>query len=536
MRGDSIEQRDPQGRPDGPAGIGHAIRRLQRFIKDRAGNVYVIFAIVAPILLLVVGAGIDYSYAENTKRALQDATDAATLAVSAAVARNPNLTVASLQILAQTVLAANLPGTTPTISDFHVCAPVQNDCAAKTGTMVMNTVLVATQAAAPCTLGAILPQFCSASHGTAQTLKAQTTTVIGFGATMQLNLVMDTSASMIVGSTPADVTAISNWMSYSTSTTTTTNQTTCTGSRKHQTCTTQPVTTTTVDYPHWNAMIPGDPGPAFASDNPQCAFACHDLGGSTTSANIAEGLANAKAANATTRFDVMINAANKLLDHVNTEVTSSTLLAKNNYVFNLYGFDTTLHTWGTPNMPYATASGEVGQIQPGLDTNIDTAMNSLATTIGKNGTGGSVSSPLKFVMLVTDGLQSNRDSNWCATSQMTADPAYGGYKDCPAGTGFDSPMNTANCTTMKNNGIVLAVLETPYVPLDGSDPNVQPYEKTVRRVIYPSGAGTASTVSAALSTCASPGYYFQATNASDIASGFVTLTDKFLSQMSYIAH
>jgi hypothetical protein len=118
---------------------------------------------------------------------------------------------------------------------------------------------------------------------------------------------------------------------------------------------------------------------------------------------------------------------------------------------------------------------------------------------------------------------------------MKADSAYGGYVDCPAGIGYDAPLNTANCTTMKNNGVVVAVLETPYVPLDGEDPNVQPYEKTVRNVIYPKGAGTQSAVSTALSACATSGYYFQATNASDIATGFVTLTDKFLSQSSYIS-
>ena len=40
--------------------------------------------------------------------------------------------------------------------------------------------------------------------------------MIGFGATLQLNIVMDTSASMIVGATDADVTTISNWTSAKT--------------------------------------------------------------------------------------------------------------------------------------------------------------------------------------------------------------------------------------------------------------------------------------------------------------------------------
>ena len=64
---------------------------------------------------------------------------------------------------------------------------------------------------------------------------------------------------------------------------------------------------------------------------------------------------------------------------------------------------------------------------------------------------------------------------------------------------------------------------------------MQPYEKTVRDVIYPNGPNTTSAVSQALSQCATSGYYFQAVNSTDIATGFLTLTNKFLAQSSYIS-
>jgi Flp pilus assembly protein TadG len=505
--------------------------RLRGLIKDRRANVYVIFALTAPVLLVMIGAGIDYSFAFGSKRTLQDATDAATLAVSAAVAKNPNTTEPTLQTLAQNVLNADFPQA-PTIKEFHVCAPVQADCTSSAGSMANDTVLLSTSATAPCTMSALVPLICNASAGAAQKISVSTSTVIGFGANMQLNLVLDTSASMIVGATPSDVTLIANWMSYSTTTTT------C---DKHgQNC------VTTTDYPNWNAMMPNDPGPAFSGDNPQCAFACHDLGGSTTSANIAEGLANAHTANATTRFDVMIAAGEQLLNHVQAETSSSTVLAKNIYKFNIYSFDTTLHKWGSSNMDNTTALGVFtgNQIQPGLDTYIDNSMSTLASNsyVGHNGNGSSTASPLKFVMLVTDGLQSDRNNNWGCT--WTNSTAWGALTDdrgqpqqtCKPSTGFDKPMNTANCTTMKNNGIVVAVLETPYVPLSGEDQHVLPYERTVQATIYPGGPNTASTVSAALQACATTGYYFQASNASDIATGFISLTDKFLSQSSYLSH
>lgn len=518
--------------------VTRAMARLRAFASDTSANVFVTTAIVAPLLLVLVGASLDYSYAVNAKHQLQDALDAATLAVSAAVTENPNDTETQLRAIAQSVLDANYTGTAPTITNFHVCAPVQNDCTSNGVAMQNDTVTIATQAQAPCTLGGFMPGLCTASNGSAQTLGVSTTTVIGFGATMQLNLVLDTSASMIVGATQNDVNLIAAWMDYSTTTPVYTNE--CTGYGRHQTC--QEVQTgTTTTYPNWNAMEPNDPGPAFSGDNPQCAFACHDLGDSTTAADVSQGLSNAHTAGATTRFDVMTAAATQLINHVQSEVTSSQVLAKNTYLFNVYSFDTTLHTWGSSNMNYSSALSAISQVSPGLDTYLNTAMTSLVTTVGQNGNGSSSSSPLKFVMLVTDGLQSSRDNNWNCSSWVNT-TNFGTYyingqvaSQCPSNSAFDGPINTTTCQSMKSNGVVLAVLETPYVPLAGQDPNVMPYERTVQTTIFPNGPGTTSAISTALSNCATNGYYFQATSSSDIATGFITLTDKFLSQMSYIS-
>ena len=87
--------------------------------------------------------------------------------------------------------------------------------------------------------------------------------------------------------------------------------------------------------------------------------------------------------------------------------------------------------------------------------------------------------------------------------------------------------------------MVVGVLETPYVPLTGQDAQNTPYESNVRSTIYPDGDPTlhpnsTSTVSTALSACASPGYYFQAVNSGDISNGFQTLTDQFLARSAAI--
>jgi len=529
--------------------------RLRSFAGDRRGNVLIMFALTLPFLLTLVGGVINFSYGEDAKVALQDATDAATLAVSAEVVKNPNDTEATLQQLAQSSLNANFTmqgaTTVPTITNFHVCAPVQNDCNNKGVTMANDTVAMDTTATAPCIPMPLPTIYCTSGNPPKQTVNGTTTAVIGFGATMQLNIVMDTSASMIVGATTTDVTDITNWMSA-----TTTVREVCDSSRRTKTC---------VHWGNWNAMKPSDQvadypqsggAPSFPGDNPPCAFACHDVGGSTTSSDIQTGLSNAHASGATTRFDVMISAANQLISNIQSLLANNSNLAKNTYIVNIFGFDDSIHQYGTSNMPCSAAScsgvtNAISSVVPGLDTYLNSAMDSFSAAtgtyaIGANGNGSSTGSPLKFMILVTDGLQSDRNNNW-STSYCPS--GYSGptkgfdsnwnYSNQSGFTtyycGFDTSISQSDCTKLKNEGVVLAVLETPYVPLTGQSPQVQPYEQTVRHTIYPGGASGASVISQALQSCATTGYYFQANSPSDISTGFTNLTTKFIQQHSYLA-
>jgi Flp pilus assembly protein TadG len=528
----------------------------RRFAADKGANVLIMFGLLLPVLLALVGAGLDFSFDEDAHVRLQDATDAAGLAVSAQVVKNPNESEATLQTLALSVLQANYPnpdGSTvaATITNFHVCAPVQSDCNNNGVTMANDTVAIGTQTTAAC-IPLPLPTTVCAGSPPGQTIKASATTVIGFGATLQLNVVMDTSASMIVGSTPADVNTIAGWMSAKTTVT--------------EKCGSPSVTQSCYHWGNWNAMEPNNQvadypvnggTPSFGNDNPPCAFACHDLGGSTTSADIVQGLTNATAAGATTRFAVMIAAANSLITNVQSLLSNNTNLAQNTYLFNIYGFNDNITQYGSSNMPCSASScssvtSAINAVSPGMDTYLNSAMQTFSASsgtdsIGTNGNGSSSSSPLKFMILVTDGLQSDRNNNWSgATTSYDSAWNYPNSTTSPElisgmrpGTnyeaGFDGPLSQTYCTALKNEGVILAVLETPYVPLDGMDPQIQPYEQTVRDTIYPGGSGTASAISAALQACASPGYYFQANSPSDISTGFTNLTTEFIQQHSYIS-
>ena len=464
---------------------------LRRVVGDRSASVAPIVAILAPTLILLGLGTADAAIGLDVRSDLQSATDAAALSVAHAVLANVNTTETSLKATAQAVLNSDFKGAAPTITAFHVCAPVQNDCTMGGVTLPNNTVTLDTSAQALCTL--------CLSGGSSKTLYGVSQTVIGFSKTMQINIAMDSSASMIVGATSADVTTISNWVTA-----------------------------------NWLSVKPGDPSPYTNADNPPCAFACHDEGDSTTTADIALGLTHAHTAGATTRFDVMTSAAGQLITYVASLATSNTLLAKNTYVFNVYSFDQTLHTWGTSNMTSTAAQTAVSSVTPGLDTWLSTIMPTLKTTVGSSGTGASSASPLKFLIIVTDGLQSDRNLNWQNCTSWGTYAPWSFNSACLAGE-YDTPISTTQCQAIKNNGVVLAVLETPYVPLTGQDPHETPYEGTVRDVIYPGGPNTASTLSTALSACASTGYYFQATSSSQIATDFLQLTNKFLQHSTYIS-
>ena len=56
----------------------------------------------------------------------------------------------------------------------------------------------------------------------------------------------------------------------------------------------------------------------------------------------------------------------------------------------------------------------------------------------------------------------------------------------------------------------------------------------MRHNIYPNGPNAPSAVSTALQSCATTGYYYQASSSAAISSGFTSLTDKFLASTAYV--
>jgi hypothetical protein len=120
------------------------------------------------------------------------------------------------------------------------------------------------------------------------------------------------------------------------------------------------------------------------------------------------------------------------------------------------------------------------------------------------------------------------------------DPLWNWNQTCVNTGSYPGTIQTSQCQQIKSNGIILAVLETPYVPLTGQNPGNPygsqfKYEGSIRHFIYPNGPNTPSTVSQALQTCATTGYYYQAATDADISTGFASLADKFMSSVPYLS-
>jgi Flp pilus assembly protein TadG len=93
---------------------------IDRFCRDRRGNIAIITAAALIPLLGFVGAAIDYGSATQARTSLQNALDAASLAVNKA-GLDPSISDGQLQQIAQDTIAANYKlATNYTLTTFDV--------------------------------------------------------------------------------------------------------------------------------------------------------------------------------------------------------------------------------------------------------------------------------------------------------------------------------------------------------------------------------------------------------------------------------
>ena len=167
----------------------------------------------------------------------------------------------------------------------------------------------------------------------------------------------------------------------------------------------------------------------------------------------------------------------------------------------------------------------------------DTSLESLAKLIGSGGDGETAASPKKLVLMLTDGVQSER--NWVlqTTSGLRFPTSYNALQRAV------TPLNPDWCQSMKDQSATVGVLYTEYLPMTwdwgynatvGQTMNSSSFASVWQGTIA-SGSGTGTRLAyipVALEACASSSSLFlHAESEEEIETGLSQLFKQYLSKI-----
>jgi len=429
---------------------------IRRFIRRREANVAITFALASLPTIYLLGMGLDYSSAVRRQSQLDAAADAAAIAAvtPAMMAQDTQVatTAATNVFNAKAVGLAGLQSTpTPTVT-------------------ITNNGLVRTATVA----------YTAQATNNFPTLLGQTSWAIGgsssASATVMPNinfyLLLDSSPSMAIAGTPADIQTMVN----------------------------------------------------HTSSQGGCAFACHESHPSSDNLGNPGGEDNyalARNLGVTLRIDLMAQATASLMSTAKATETAN----GNTYKMAIYTFDVALHAiQGTPTSNLTLAATEASGIQvlqvynnncltssncnDDTDTDFANAMSGINSDMPNPGGGTNLNgdTPQEVLFIVSDGLE-DKNSSTCSKPTIS----YSGGIRC------QQPFDTTWCTTIKNRGIRIAVLYTEYLPLPTNS-------------WYQTGYGTfkgiapfQSQIGPNMQSCASPGLFWDVQSGGDITSAMAAL-------------
>ena len=452
---------------------------IKRFGSERGGNVALLFGLALVPLTFLVGMALDFSNAMQKKALLDAAADAAALAAvtPAMLTQSESATKTAAQNIfnAQASAISGLSYEPPTVA--VVTSP----------NGLTRTVTVSYTASSVNSFGGILgmPTW-PISSGTGTGANNLVPTAVNSGApNINFYLLLDNSPSMDLPATSAGITAMIN---------------------------------ATKNAPSSGGNAGG------------CAFACHESdpkADNLGNPNNEDNYTLAQNLGVVTRIQNMASATQSLM------TTAAATEASNNatYQVAIYTFDPSgipssntlngLYTVQQLTSNLTTAQASAGNINvlevysnnyltssydnSDTDTNFDSAMSQINTIMPKPGTGASSSTPQEVLFIVTDGVEDKIDSTCSEATVSTS-----------IGTRCQQPFDTTWCTTVKNRGILIAVLYTEYLPLPasgtGSNSWYNSYVAPYQSQIGPN-----------LQNCASSGLFFSVTTDGDIAGAMSTL-------------
>jgi Flp pilus assembly protein TadG len=465
--------------------------RLDRLLRDRRGNISMMYALVAPILVFGGGAAIDYGRAAQIHTKLNAAADAAALAA---------LTPAMLQQSASIAQAASVSmfnGLTEGIPGLTVGATAVTVTVTVGATSLTRNVAVSYSSSVNTIFAQVLGKSALPLSGFSEA-SAQAPPNIDF------YVLLDNSPSMVLPSTAAGITKMESL--------TTQEETGGCAFACHHAHTN--ANSDTAGNPCTDGTTPtlSAPPPSTSKGNSYCTTA---HGGQIDNYKLARNN------NITLRLDELNSGVSTLLQTASTTAQSTVFATPPKYRFSIYSMDslwqigvnqlmtlTSNYTSG-----WTTASANFGVMEmysnnndcanaactsstttPGGDvaTDYDNSLGNLSKTSyipnPGNGTNQPGDTPQEVLFIVTDGVEDELSSG-NRLEQAINDLGN---------SAFGNSSGTNWCTTIKNRGVKIAILYTDYLAV----PTDSWYTQHV--------APVQSDIGPALQACASPGLFYDA--------------------------
>jgi Flp pilus assembly protein TadG len=478
---------------------------FDRLLRNRRGNVAMMYALVAPVLVFGGGAAIDYGRAAQIHTKLNAAADAAALA-----ALTPTMLQQSTDV-AQAASRAMFNGLTEGIPGLTIGA-----------TQVTVTI---TQGANNSLIRNVSVSYSSSVNTIfAQVLKTPTLPISGLSQAsaqappnIDFYVLLDNSPSMVLPSTAAGITQMESL---------TTQEETggCAFACHH-------ASTNTNSDTKGNPCVDGTtptlsaPPPSTSRGNSYCTTA---HGGQIDNYKLARNN------NIVLRLDELNSGMSTLLQTASTTASSTVFATPPKYRFSIYSMDSLWQIGLNPLMAltsnytsgWTTASANFGVMEmysnnndcanaactsgtttPGGDvaTNYDDSLNKLsqASYIPNpgNGTNQSGDKPQEVLFIVTDGVEDELSGG------NRLEQAINDLGSAP----FGNSSGTNWCTTIKNRGVKIAILYTDYLAV----PTDSWYTQHIAPVL--------SSIGSALQACASPGLFIDEANDTHIGQDLADL-------------
>jgi Flp pilus assembly protein TadG len=493
---------------------------LDRLLRNRRGNVAMMYALVAPILLFGGGAAIDYGRTAQIHTKLNAAADAAALAaLTPAMLQQSTQTAHDASVAMFTGLTEGIPGLTVGATQVTVSVTVG-------ATTLIRNVTVSYSS--------------SVDTIFAQVLRTPTLAVSGFSQAsaeappnIDLYVLLDNSPSMALPATAAGITQMESL---------TANQITggCAfachqANTSYNTSTPTSSETDTVYNPCVDGTNPTLPTSAITINSVKYTKAwCDTSKGHVQLDNY--GLARKN--NITLRLDELNSGVSTLLQTASTAASSTVFATPPKYRFSIYSMDSLWQIGLTQLMAltsnytsgWTTASANFGVMEmysnnddcanaacssstttPGGDvgTNYDDSLGKLSQSTyvpnPGNGTNQPGDSPQEVLFVVTDGVE-DEESGTRRLEQTVND--LGGD---PSAAPYGNLHGTNWCTAIKNRGIKIAIIYTDYHAVPANSwymAHIDPFQ---------------SEISTDLEACATPGLFIDEANDANIGQDLANL-------------